>query len=208
MDVSNIIIVVVALVALGIFISYKRGKNKDKKKKSTNTPPTPTDLVVEKSAVKEVDFTEVKEFDSDAYVDDIFSSVFYSIQNDNWKIELNWEKIIFSKEKVESQYNRKLVIITFTYRFEEDRNERKRTFIIKDIVLEDKADHKTFTYKSTISDDVKIFIYKIYSDWVNESNAKKKEKTDKSLLNIKSVLGKASERGAKLDEILGGKTLN
>lgn len=154
---------------------------------------------VKKNGVKEDELVEIKEFDDDAYVSDVFNSVFYSIQCDDWDREITYDKITFSKKKQLDRFNAKSVSIEFEYKFEDY---TKRIFTIKDIKLRD-GSYTSFYFKDKLPLDIKKFLYNIYSDWVNERNKKEKEKVDKSLENIKDVLGKASERGAKLDELLG-----
>lgn len=152
--------------------------------------------------VKEVDFLEIKEFDDDEYVREVFNSVFYSVQCDDWSKDISYDKIKFSKKKQTDRYNSKSVTIEFDYRFDSDKDYKKRIFTIKDVKLID-GSYISFYFKGVLPIEVKKFLYDIYSEWINERNSKEKEKVDKSLENIKDVLGKASERGAKLDELLG-----
>lgn len=180
-------IIGIALLAVGYFV---KARSKKLSKRGESTEEEKEKLV------------EIGEFNTAEYVDSIFDTVFYSIQNDNWVSEISWDKISFSKHKMESRYDKKSISIAFTYKFEEDRD-RKRIFTIEDVILKDESNIKSFTYRDKTPEDVKIFIYKIYSDWITDKNQKEKERVDKSLENIKSVLGKASERGAKLDELLG-----
>jgi hypothetical protein len=152
--------------------------------------------------IKEADLVEIKEFDDDEYVREVFNSVFYSIQCDDWSKDISYDKIKFSKKKQTDRYNSKSVTIEFDYRFDSDKDYKKRIFTIKDVKLID-GSYTSFYFKGSLPIEVKKFLYDVYSEWINERNSKEKEKVDKSLENIKDILGKASERGAKLDELLG-----
>ena len=57
--------------------------------------------------------------------------------------------------------------------------------------------------KGIISSSLRSFIYSIYSDSINKSNEKKKDKVEKNLLVISDIIGKSSQRGSKIDELLG-----
>lgn len=175
---------------------------KNKLKEETTDFGTKLEVEDKKVVVKEVDLVEIKEFDDDEYVREVFNSVFYSIQCDDWTKDISYDKIKFSKKKQTDRYNSKSVTIEFDYRFDSDKDYKKRIFTIKDVKLID-GSYTSFHFKGELPIDIKKFLYDNYSDWVNKRNSQEKEKVDKSLANIKDVLGKASERGAKLDELLG-----
>lgn len=201
------ILFILAAVCLVVFFCWRAGVFGEKAKSKTDLPKSDfgTNLPIEKKEKeKEVDLVEIKEFDDDEYVGDVFSSVFYSIQCDDWSREITYDKITFSRKKQFDKYNSKTISIEFEYRFESDKDYKKRVFTIKDIKLRDTGGYTSFSYKGTPRNDIKKFIYDIYAEWVNDKNKKEKEKVDKTLENIKEVLGKSSERGAKLDELLGG----
>ncbi len=151
---------------------------------------------------------EIEPFNGDDYVNEVFNTVFYSIQNDNWKKEIKYDKIVFSKEKdgnVTLHRNIPSISVTFSYKFRSkdyDSNSKK-LFIIDSIQLSNGGSYTHFSYKKDIPNDVNLFIYKTYSDWINKENEEKRKNIDKDLLNMKSVLGKASTRGSKIDELLG-----
>jgi len=187
---SPIVIIVGAIIIIGLpfwyILSSKSGK-----------------VVEEPSPVKEKEMVQIVDFDSDEYVNDIFNTVFYSIQTDNWDKEISWDHITLTKSKKVTQYKTKEVSIVFKYEFE-SKVRGGRIFVISDIFLKDKSGN-IFTYKKTkyLSKEVVEFIYGVYSDDIIKKNLDKKDHVDKTLVDIKDVLGKSSERAAKLDELLG-----
>ena len=143
---------------------------------------------------------EIDQFNTDEYFNEVFNTVFYSIQNDSdWIAEIEFNKIKFTKKKDKNR-NHDMVTLTFSYKFELSGS--KKIFTIESTIIKDESNYQTFEYKLTLPNDIRVFTYKIYSDWINKSNLQKKEKADKALSNIKSIIGVSSERGAKIDELL------
>jgi hypothetical protein len=179
--IGNGIFILIALALIFTIFWYNIKKNKLNTKKDD----------------KKVDFFEIMSFDKDEYIKEVFNSVFYSIQFEDWEKEISYTKISFSKKNPGNGFRDEKISIEFRYHFEE------KIFTINDTKLIDDKSFNTFNYKNKLPIDIKKFLYEIYSNWVNERNFKEKEGIDKSLKNIKNILGKASERGSKLDKLLG-----
>lgn len=198
---------IITLGVLFLFVAlyiHKMLKWQKEKNNSTTTSAIPEKESPKIKEKEEIEFLEIKEFDDDEYVAEVFNTIFYSIQtDDDWVSDFTYDTIKFTKNKQFDRFNSKTISIEFEYKFDYlDKEYKKRTFVIKDIKLKD-GSYSTFYFKDQLPIDVKKFLYDKYSYWTNEKNSKAKEKVDKSLKNIREVLGKASERGAKLDELLG-----
>ena len=203
---GGLVVVCVAMIVILLVWYIKRSKIKQ----ISDIDPLekPKEKVKE---VKEPVLVELSDFDSDEYVNDLFNSVFHSIQVDTeWKREISYDKIVFKKEKMVSSYHKKDISLTFSYRFEHVNRDKPsgilepRTITIHDIELRDgSSSYSRFNFKGQLSNEVKSFIYSVYALWKNKANAKLRAEADKSMADIKSVLGKSVERDEKLDKLLG-----
>jgi hypothetical protein len=149
------------------------------------------------------EFPKIEKFDKDEYINDTFISLFHSIQVDNeWKRDLYGESIKFTKTHYEQKDNNYtgltiVVSIHFNYKFKSNK------FTIESITLKNETSYDSdYSYKGVAPDDVKSFLYEIYSKWINELNLKEKAKVDKSLSYIKTIIGKSAERDSKISNII------
>ncbi len=60
----------------------------------------------------------------------------------------------------------------------------------------------TYTYKGKLCLDDYKFFYDIYVEYKTKLNKDKKDKVDESLKKIHNIVGKASIRDSKIDDIL------
>ncbi len=146
---------------------------------------------------------KVEAFDENAYVYEIFKAVFVSIGLvDDWSIDVGWDKILFKKKKSNSVNGvwkpDSSITLRVEYEFVGD------IFTIKKVILTDELERRDFRcYSDKLSESEILIIYNAYSDSVDKSNEASKEVVDRSLLNIRNIIGKAADREDKLNKILG-----
>jgi len=140
------------------------------------------------------EFVEVKSFNEDKYIEDNFDIVFHSIKMDDWIKEISSDEITFSKNpnlRTGNSWNS--VRLKVSYKIKDGK------FTIDYIGL---TSGNVFTYKGKLKEEDYKFFYKQYYDYKTESNRKAKESCDESMKRLHAVVGKASIRDSKIDDIL------
>lgn len=165
-----LLIGIIAISWLSVLI-YKIKMNKGKKSK-----------VIPKNIKDE--FVEIKSFNEDKYIEDTFEDIFHSVQIDNWDLEVNYEEIKFSKNKVD---------LIVKYKIEGG------IFTIPAIYL---SAGTFFSHKGDIKEKDYKFFYQKYADYKNEFNKNSKDNCDKSMKKIHNIIGKSTLRDTKLNKIL------
>jgi hypothetical protein len=165
-----LLIGIIAISWLSVLI-YKIKMNKGKKSK-----------VIPKNIKDE--FVEIKSFNEDKYIEETFEDIFHSVQIDNWDLEVNYEEIKFSKNKVDLKVKYKIEGGIFTI---------PAIYLSAGTFFSHKGDIKEKDYK---------FFYQKYADYKNEFNKNSKDNCDKSMKKIHNIIGKSTLRDTKLNKIL------
>ena len=153
--------------------------------------------VVMNSSTKSVDeFVEIETFDEDKYIKDTFGLVFHSIRIEDWERSIDFEEIRFRKSPKKNSYAHDEVKLIVKYKI------KSGLFKIDTILL---SSGGTYTHKGNLDIDDYKFFYDIYVEYKTTFNNEKKDRVDKSLKKIHNIVGKASIRDSKIDDILNNK---
>jgi hypothetical protein len=154
-------------------------------KKERNSKKIPKDIKDQ--------FVEIKKFNENQYIEDTFSTIFHSVQIDNWRLLVSDKEITFSKnpDGIDSVWDR--IDLKVKYKIKNGK------FIISEIYL---SAGTFFTHKGELKENDYKFFYQKYADYKNELNVASKANCDESMKKIHKIVGKASIRDAKIDDIL------
>lgn len=154
-------------------------------KKERNSKKIPKDIKDQ--------FVEIKKFNKSQYIEDTFSTIFHSVQIDNWRLLVSDEEITFSKnpDGIDSVWDRIDLMVKYKI--------KNGKFIISAIYL---SAGTFFTHKGELKENDYKFFYQKYADYKNELNVASKANCDESMKKIHKIVGKASIRDAKIDDIL------
>lgn len=168
------------VTGLGIFFLVKFI---NKKNRSKNLP----------TKNEKEEFLEIETFDENQYVEDTFQRIFHSVKMDNWEKEIHYDEITFEKgPEGANEWDKVKLLVKYKI--------SKGKFIIDNIHL---SAGTFFTFKGEVEIDDYRFFYDCYAKWKQKENRDTKDRADASLSKIHSVIGKASIRDSKLDELLG-----
>lgn len=183
MDLRFFFIFLSVLIGLVISIVIIINKSKSSRLKSIDDNGTP--LVLKR----------IESFDDNKYVHGVFKSVISSIRlEDGWTSEVSWDRILFKKKPTSGAGG---ITLKVNYDIVSD------IFHIKKVTLTDEFERRDFTCSvdDLVNDEI-LTIYKHYSNSIEAENNDRKAIIDRSLSNIRSVIGKSADRDDKINKIL------
>ncbi len=158
-----------------------------KKEKIEAAPEKKIPLREEDEHLREMGFENIEKFNESSYMSEVFLDAIQSIRNEEgWTFQTNKSEMSFTKERLD------LKVI-----FEDS-----HAFRITSISMH--IGYKSFYFSSKLKESEYRFFYEKYADTINSTNSAKKERIDRDLSEIRSILGKSSSRDRKIDSILGG----
>ncbi len=159
-----------------------------KKENIEEAPEKKIALREEDETLREMGFDNIEQFNESSYMSEIFLDAIQSIRNEEgWTFQTNKNsEMSFTKERLDLK-------VTF---------DDSRAFRITSISMH--IGYRSFHFYSKLKESEYRFFYEKYADTINSTNSAKKERIDRDLSEIRSILGKSSSRDRKIDSILGG----
>lgn len=157
---------------------------------------------IKAEVINEEKMVAIDGFDEDEYTSKYFNIADHSISTspEEWQTVIDYREISFFKREGEKHDSPQLTM-KIDYRTDNGLfkvNDKVRLSSSRGSYSSD------YTICGQPSKELTTMAYKKYVEWVNRKNEEKKLEIDNKLKTFQSVLGKASERDMKLDELLNG----